>query len=184
MFCGGSVSDLSPHERALAAFEIDDVLIVELRCKVVRDFNQSAPIEELRFLHKFEIQRNGIVQTRKQALDSEEFLVFRYYIDGGVRLIRPEVPPDREEFTEQDILAEIEGTVAVDYTSSKDLREDLEAVAAFGPNVVFHAWPYWRAAISSVASDMRLPRIVLPMLRQSIRKPVNLESSTQTTAEK
>ena len=178
------MSEPSPHERALAAFELDDVLIVELRCKVARDFNQSAPIEEMRFLHKFDLQGNGMVQSRKVVGESEEFLVFRYYIDGGVRLIKTDVPSDREEFAEQDVLAEIEGTVAVDYKSSKDLRGDPEAVGGFGPNVVFHAWPYWRAAISSVATDMRLPRIVLPMLRQNIRKTVQLGPSAETTAEK
>jgi hypothetical protein len=170
------VSESSPHERALAAFELDDVLIVELRCRVARDFNQSATIEEMRFLHKFDLQTTGMVQARKVMGQADEFLIFRYYIDGGVRLIKPDVPADRESFSQEDVLAEIEGIVAVDYKSSKDLRDDPEAVGGFGPNVVFHAWPYWRAAISSVATDMRLPRIVLPMLRQTSRKPVHLDS--------
>jgi hypothetical protein len=169
------VSDPSPHERALAAFELDDVFIAELRCRVAHDFNQNQPFASIRYLHRFEPRNEGIVQRRKTADGSVEQFIFRYLVQAGVRLIKPGVPADRKEFTDEDVLAEIEGLVAVDYSSSRDIQGDLEAISAFGPNVLFHAWPYWRAAVTAIASDMRLPRIVLPMLRQAKKTLIRLD---------
>lgn len=179
------MSELSPHERALKVFELEDVFIVELRCKVARDYNQTGQIGNFRFLHRFDPQNTGIAQARKAAEGSEEILVFRYYIEAGLRVIKPEVPADREEFTDDDVLAEIEATLAIDYKSSCDLREDIEAISAFAPNVVFHAWPYWRAEITTLTNDMRLPRIVLPMLRQSSKRTIHLaQSADKPTTDK
>ena len=169
------MSEISAQERALALFEIDDIFVVELKCRVVRDFNQTALFSEQRYQHRFQPQNEAISQQRNSVDGKEQMLVFRYFLDAGVQLIKPDVPADRAEFTDADVLAEIHGVIAIDYRASKDPREDPEAISAFGPNVVFHAWPYWRALVIDRAAQMRLPRIVLPMLRQASKKPIQLE---------
>lgn len=170
-----TASGLNPHERALEALELEDIFVVELQCRAPRDLNQAAVHPDIRFQHRFAPQNTLLMQSRGNADSSDKILIIRYYIEGEVRLIKPETPSDRQEFTEDDILATIAGVVAVDYRSTKDLRDDEEAVAAFGSNVLFHAWPYWRNTVMGRAAEMRLPRLVLPMMRQAKKKAIQLE---------
>lgn len=173
----------SAHQRALDAFELDDIFVVELTCKIARDFNQTANFSVFRMQHRFEPLNTGVVQTRKQLATEQDTMVFRYYVEGEVRVIKPEVPEEKTEFDEDDILASIGAIIAVDYLSTKDLREDLDAIGAFGSNVVFHAYPYWRSAVICRAAELRLPRIVLPMMRQAKKAAIELESQTADTTQ-
>ena len=170
------MTGISAQERALAVFELDDIFVVELNCRVVRDFNQTGMFSELRYQHRFQPQNESVWQQRSSVDGKENVLIFRYLVDAGIQWIKPEVPADRAEFTDEDVLAEIQAVFAIDYRASKDPRDDPEAISAFGPNVVFHAWPYWRALVIDRAAQMRLPRIVLPMLRQASKKAIQFES--------
>lgn len=170
------MSGASPHERALAVFELDDVFVIDLRCNVLRDFNQSALRPEAQIQHRFSARTQGLVQARKLVDSDTELLICRYYVDGGVRFLRPGVEAESYEFKDEDVLANIEGTIAVDYRASTDIREDVEAISAFSTQVVFHAWPYWRAIVTCRAAEMRLPRVVLPMMRQAKKTVIALQS--------
>ena len=175
------MSEKNAHDRALQAFELDDIFIVELTCKIARDFNQAGSLPEVGMQHRFEPENSGLIQTRQEMPSGKEVMIFRYYVDGNVRVLIPDVPANKTDVASEDLLAEIAGVIAVDYRTNRDLREDVEAIGAFGANVVFHAWPYWRAAVLCRAAELRLPRIVLPMMRQPRIKPQ--ESQVSTTAQ-
>jgi hypothetical protein len=163
------VSDTSAGARAVAACEIADVFIIESRCHVVRDFNPMDTITTVTFQHRIAPQKEAIAQTRQVVASGEEINIVRYYIEGGLRVLKPAIADEKrndQALTKDDILAEITATLAVDYTCPKSYLEDTEAIGAFGRNAVFHAWPYWRQIIHALSDQMRLPRITLPMMKQ------------------
>jgi hypothetical protein len=169
------MTENSPGARAVSAVEISDVFLVESSCHIARDFNQMQTIPRVTFQHRLSPEGEGIAQVRKDLESGDEITVIRYFIDGGLRVLRPDatggdLPPG--EVDPKDILAEIAVKLAVDYICPKALLEDTDAIGAFSKNAVFHSWSYWRSVIHSLSDQMRLPRITLPMLRQHTIGPM------------
>jgi hypothetical protein len=141
--------------------------LVQCSCHIARDFNQLEPRPVVRFQHRLTPESEVLAQSRKELNSANEMNVIRYFVDGGLRVLRPtarEVPT--ADVREEDILAEIVVKLAVDYVCPKELFGDQLAIGAFSKNAVFHAWPYWRSLIHLFSDQLRLPRITLPMLRQ------------------
>jgi hypothetical protein len=163
------MTETSPGARAVSALEIIDVFMVESNCHVARDFNQTEMMPRITFQHRLSPEREGIAQVRTAVDSGDEINVIRYFIDGGLRVLRPNTSTSiatANEVKAQDVLAEIVVKLAVDYTCPKAFLQDKDAIGAFGKNAVFHAWSYWRSLIHSFSDQMRLPRVTLPMLRQ------------------
>jgi hypothetical protein len=180
------VNQVSPGARAVSALEISDVFLVESSCHVRRDFNPTEHFDKVTFQHRLLPEKEGVAQVRTDALTGDEITIMRYFIDGGLRVLRPEfsrgATADAEP-TSEDVLAEISVRLAVDYVCPKALLEDRDAIGSFSKNAVFHSWSYWRSLIHSFSDQMRLPRITLPMLRQHNLGPMQpLAASPNTDA--
>jgi hypothetical protein len=176
------MSTPSPGARAVSALEISDVFLVESRCYIARDFNPMEQNPRLTFQHKISPEKNVLVQIRKEAHSDEELNVVRYFIDGGFRVLRPNVAADQGHAAQADVLAEIIVKMAVDYLCPRDFFDDQAAMGAFSKNAVFHSWSYWRTIIHSLSDHMRLPRLTLPMLRQQTTSPIELERPREIAA--
>ena len=171
----------SPGNRAASVCEINDIFLVESKCRVARDFNQTELMPRVTFQHRLLPDKEGLAQVRKDAGSGDDINIIRYFIDGGLRVLRPNVvPEDSQDLKMEDVLAEITVKIAVDYTCPKDLLEDTEAIGAFSANAVFHAWAYWRSIIHSFSDEMRLPRVTLPMMKQKVHLAPNVPSATDT----
>jgi hypothetical protein len=165
----------------VTAVEINDVFLIEARCNVSRDFNQTELARRIAFQHRLTPDGEGVFQIRNDALSGTEINIIRYFIDGGLRVLRPGATSNAAteiEFKPEDVLAEILVKIAVDYNCPKALLEDRDAIGAFSKNAVFHAWPYWRSIVHSFSDQMRLPRVTIPMLRQHALAPMALADST------
>jgi hypothetical protein len=169
------MTESSPGARAVSAVEISDVFLVESSCHIARDFNQMQAMPIVTFQHRLSPESEGIAQVREDLDSGDEVTVIRYFINGGLRVLRPNATADAAssgDVKADDVLAEIAVKLAVDYVCPKTLLEDRDAIGAFSKNAVFHSWPYWRSVIHSLSDQMRLPRITLPMLRQHAIEPM------------
>jgi hypothetical protein len=156
------VSEESSGTRAVKAFEINDVFIVESACSIDRNHNPEAEIGSLLFGHFIHIEPEAIHQTRTILATGEQIHVVRYVIMSQVRILRPGITAD-EEPTDADTLASMRFFFAADYRCSKEMIDDPDAVGAFTQNAVFHVWPYFREAVHDACGRLRLPRLTIPM---------------------
>ena len=156
--------------RAVAAFEIDDVALIESECKVARDFNPSEPWgDQAVFAHRVNVEPNVLVQMRT-APGVDPFNVVRYFFNIQVRLLKSQLQPptDPESVAEDQILATLRFLLAIDYRAG-NLSSDPDATGAFSHNAQFHAWPYVREEIHAMCSRLRIPRLTVPMLKTQQR---------------
>lgn len=151
--------------RAVSMFEIEDVFLVETKCSVARDLNQTAKLAEYTFAHQMAVDSECLWQTRTPVNGGEPFYVLRYFVNADVRLLKPEFRPGGEGPTDEDSIAVLKFTIAVDYRCPKEAQDDAESVGAFTRNACFHAWPYVRAEVHSACDRLRIPRLTLPMLK-------------------
>jgi len=163
----------SAGEKAVSALEIDDVFL--LRCDNFLDrlFNQTAPMPAINCINRLEIDQSVVWQTR-QPLDknSNQIHILRYLVIGEVFFLRESQPEEETEPRESNILAKISHTFAVDYVSPAAFLDDKDAIASFGKNAAFHAWPYWREAVHQCTARMRLPRVTIPMFKPTMQASV------------
>lgn len=164
---GGNVNEREAHQKALDLLEIDDVFVVESSAKVDTNFVPSASVPQLRFQHRLGPTGNLIVQERLTP-DQVKISVVRYFVSGGIRVLRHDVTSDPPEDAPDDqFLAQIHATLAVDYRCQRefDPAEHQEPIAAFLKNAVFHAWSIWRAHVLNTATQMRLPALIVPIMK-------------------
>lgn len=159
------MTDVSPGRRAVEAYEIDDVFLMESDCRVQSSFNQTESITEMALQHRVSLGPSILHQVRTPTDGSEEMHIIRYLVTAELRVLRDGVPHDKPEVGEEDILAVLKLTFAADYICSKAAAEDGDAVRSFGRNALFHVWPYLREAVHAFGARMRLPRITLPMMK-------------------
>lgn len=160
------MSELSPGARAVEAFEIEDVFLIESECRVARDLNPQALIVEFGYGFTGGIAPEVIVQRRGDADGANSFFVLRYYVNAEVRILKPEIhAAKQEDFTEENTLAFIRLLVATDYRGPEELVRNPEVVGSFAKNAYYHAWPYLREEVHAACSRLRVPRITLPMMK-------------------
>lgn len=155
----------SPGSRAVAAYELEDIFLVESRCEVNRDFNPTQVATEVGVQHRVTVDKSVLLQARSPVGGGEDIFVIRYLVAGELRSLMPDVPIDKVELSPSELMATIRLTFAADYRCSKEDFSDKDAIASFVRNVVFHVWPYWREAVSDFGARMRLPRTMVPMLK-------------------
>lgn len=158
----------SPGSRAVAALEIADIFLIEASSRVIHDFNNQAQLLDVDSKHSFQVESSGLHQTRTAQETGEEIHIIRYFVTGGLRMLKPDVPREKGEFIADDFLAEVHAKFAVDYSSPKGFEKDIDAVAAFSTNAQFHAWAYWREVVHSQLAQMRLPRVTIPMFKPGV----------------
>lgn len=156
---------MSPGARAVDACEIQDVFVIRSECWVSRDYNQSAPLSSFTFGQQSGIEGEANVQERTPVDGKPSFHVLRYFVDAEIRLLKEGVNVSEREPVEDEFLAILKFTLAVDYRCPEDILADKQAIGAFGRNAHFHAWPYLREEVHAACARMRLPRITLPMLK-------------------
>jgi hypothetical protein len=173
----------SPGERAVAAYEIDDVFLVESTCRIETDFNQSQQFNETAILHRIKLRPNILLQSRT-PLDTAQSTIYliRYLVEGEVYFLKNDVKPipDAPEIPEGDTFGRILLTFAADYRCTKEQHEERDAISAFGRNAVFHVWPYWREGVHANAARMRLPHITIPMLKPPPRNQSDAEATSES----
>lgn len=166
------MSEPSAGQRAVAAFEIDDVFMVSSNCQLDRQFNQTELVTEVSFQHRVGLEPTIIGQTRVPHDEGEATVrIVRYFVTGEVRLLKPgveiatEAGGESAEIPDSDLIATIKVTFAADYRCTEANHEDRDAISAFGRNALFHVWPYWRESVHDHVARMRLPRITIPMMK-------------------
>jgi hypothetical protein len=163
------VSQPSPGARAVGAYEIEDVVLIESACKVDRDFNPTMHIKEAQFAHRFSIGHEVLSQTRTPIAEGEAYHLIRYFLTTEVHLLKPDVKP-KESPTADDFMASLSFVFAIDYRCTKEDMGDVDAIGAFSTNAQFHAWPFVREEIHTMCGRLRIPRLTIPML-----KPVQID---------
>lgn len=159
------MTESNPGQRAVDAYEIDDVFLVESSCRVQRDFNQSALLPELGLQHRAIIEPTVSQQVRTPIDGGQEIYIIRYFITGELRVLRDGVPHDKSDVADDETLAVLKLSFAADYRCRKEAFSDKSAIEAFGETAIFHVWPYWREAVHAFGARMRLPRITIPMMK-------------------
>nr|WP_298717037.1 hypothetical protein [uncultured Steroidobacter sp.] len=163
----------SAHEMAVAMLSIQDVFLVEARHTVVRDHNPQETLESVSFQLRHHIDPEVMLQRRGDG-HGNETQVLRCFVNTGFRALRADAS---EKNIAEHMLAEIECVFAADYLVKSEEAPSSEIVSAFGENIVFHVWPYWREYVQSTLARSRLPSIALPMFRVR-QKPASSESKS------
>lgn len=154
----------SPGQRAVEAFEIDDVFLIRSDCNVNRDFNQTEVIPECGLQFSVSAAPEALAQVRTLlGPEAKKIFIIRYLVSGEGRLIKSEHVPESGEVDDKHVFATLRLTYAADYRCREEDFADREAIGAFVRNVVFHVWPFWREGAVSMAARMRLPRVTIPM---------------------
>lgn len=166
------MSNPSAGARAVVAYEIDDVVLIESACKVGRDFNPTMLLSEARFAHRIAIDQEVMSQTRTPVPAGEPFHLIRYFLRTEVYLLKPGVEP-KEPPTADEFMASLNFVFAIDYRCTKQDMEDRDAIGAFSANAQFHAWPFVREEIHAMCGRLRIPRLTIPML-----KPVPMDDAS------
>lgn len=159
------MNEKSPGARAVDACEIQDAFVIRSECWVSRDYNQSAVPSAFTFGQQSGIEGEALAQERTPVDGKPSFHVLRYFVDAEIRLLKQGVNVEDREPVEDDFLAVLKFTLAVDYRCPQSFLGDKDAIGSFGRNAHFHAWPYLREEVHAACARMRLPRITLPMLK-------------------
>jgi hypothetical protein len=158
------VSKPSAGARAVVAYEIDDVVLIECACKVDRGFNPTMLISEAQFAHRVSMDHEVMSQTRTPVGNGESFHLVRYFLSTEVHLLKPDAKP-KESPTADDFMASLNFVFGIDYRCTKEDMGDPEAIGAFSANAQFHAWPFVREEIHAMCGRLRIPRLTIPMLK-------------------
>lgn len=163
------MNEREAHQEALKLFELDDVFVIESRSIAKRDIAPSLQVPQLQYQHRLAPKDDLIVQERTTT-DGEQSKFVRYFVEGGVRVIDPDALKSGDnEPTDEDFLVQIYATLAVDYRAGREpdpnSKDDQEIIAAFVKNAVLHAWGVWRAHVLSTCAQMRVPPVIVPMMK-------------------
>jgi hypothetical protein len=173
------VSAPSPGARAVAAYKIEDVFLVAAECWVSRDNNQGAQPTEITYGHFSSVDETVMHLERTSILDGKKLYILRYFVIADVRLLKPGVSVENRDPTQEELLAGIKLTFATDYSCSPEALQDTDALGAFSRNAQFHAWPYIREEVSAFCGRLRIPRVMLPMLKPDQPWPVRIASGPE-----
>lgn len=178
------MSTPSPGARAVTAYKIEDVFLVAAECWVSRDNNQLAQPTDITYGHFSSIDETVLHQERTSIADGTKIHILRYFVTTDVRLLKPGISVENREPTQEELLAAIKLTFAADYSCSPEALQDADAVGAFSRNAQFHAWPYIREEVSAFCGRLRIPRVMLPMLKPDQLWPVQIASRLEQTQKK
>lgn len=158
----------TPLERAKRLFNIQDVYICDVNAFADRAFDPTLPIENVNI--QLRATPSGGAEQFWIEIANKKRNCLRYYIDTGLRILKPGVDPNVETIEREQLLAEITATFVVKYfvSDDNDVLEH-ELVDAFSDHAVHHMWPYWREFIQTSTARLRLPAVVLPMRRVKIQ---------------
>ena len=178
------MSTPSPGARAVAACKIEDVFLVAAECWVSRDNNQGAQPTEITYGHFSSVDEKVMHIERTSIPDGKKVNILRNFVIADVRLLKPGVSVENRDPTPEELLAAIKLTFATDYSCSSEALQDADAVGAFSRNAQFHAWPYIREEVSAFCGRLRIPRMMLPMLKPDQPWPVRIASEPEQTQKK
>lgn len=156
-------------DRELIGKVIENVELVDIYLNdgsVERDknFDQGTAPENIQQQSKLSVSAD--ILTGDAGKD-EEF-VLRALVIAGVRFVaKPESKEAMEESSDKagsTVLAEIEATFCALYRYKEDLSDDeLNEFLSF--NAVHNVWPFWREHALRVASEAKLPRPNIPLMK-------------------
>jgi hypothetical protein len=106
-----------------------------------------------------------LFQERTSTVDGSKLTIIRYFVNTDVRVLKPGISVENREPTDEELLAVIKLTFATGYSCPKEALQDRDAVSAFSRNAHFHAWPYIREEVNAFCGRLRIPRVMLPMLK-------------------
>jgi hypothetical protein len=159
------VTDPNPGQRAVAAYQIEDVFVIKLDCHVYPEFNPTEAWGQIAFNHRASVDKNMLVQTRKMVGGGEDQTIVRYFVNSEVGLLKADTSIEKKEYAEEDYVASIHISVAADYSCSLEASKDADAMAAFSRNAVFNVWPYLREIIHAACDRLRIPRLTIEMFK-------------------
>jgi len=170
------VSEESPGARAVKAYEVEDVFLLDLECSVSHDFNPLEQLPPITYKHSISLDQKVLIQTRTEPDGSNQVAVVRYFINSEVIVLKP--GSESHEHSDQPIpkdarMASMKFTLATDYMCPMNLAHDQDAILAFGRNAMFHAWPYVRETVHLSCEKLRIPRITIGMFKPD-PKPIEL----------
>jgi len=157
--------NLSPGARAVASFELEEIFLISTECWVARDYNPTAPIVDFVYGHRSAVEDGALIQERIPVGTEAPIYVLRYFVDADIRVLKPGMKFEEHEPTDEQTLAVVKMKMGADYRCPKEMAEDIEVVGAFTRNVQYHVWPYIRESAHSFFLRLRIPRLVLPMMR-------------------
>jgi hypothetical protein len=169
----------SPGARAVSVCEIDDVFLTEISCTVDGEFTPGQVMAEVACQHSFAVEQRALMQTRTLSGPPDTVIyVLRYFTRGEVSILKPGVPipspPAASDISDKDLLARLVHKFAVDYVCPQGFFDDQAAVSSFSKQAAFHAWAFWREAVTTDAARLRLPKVTIPML-----KPVQQQAAIE-----
>jgi hypothetical protein len=149
-------------KRAQKALSIHDAYICEAHAWADRSYNPTIPITQPLTI-QIKVEPAGNVDVA-QVDGGESFShIVRYFIETGVRMIKPGVEKIPAETKRDDLIGEITAIFVLRYAWQPKEPPTQGLLAAFADNAVHHMWPYWREFLQASSARLRLPPVVLPM---------------------
>jgi hypothetical protein len=180
------VNENSPGARAVKAYEVEDVFLLDLECSVFHEFNPLEQLPPITYKHSIALDEKVLIQTRADPDGSNKVAMVRYFINSEVIVLKP--GSESEEHSDQPVpkdarMASMKFTLATDYTCPTNMAADQDAILAFGKNAMFHAWPYVRETVHLSCEKLRIPRITIGMFKPD-PKPVEPSEAVAVAVEK
>lgn len=137
-------------------------------------------------LYPYNIEKVSKLQINAEVINfidelEKEINVLRTYISLGVKgLIKISQESNNDESIE---LFNIEAIFRVDYVIKKELSdEEIKEFSTF--NAVHNAWPFWRQHVFNMANNAKLPRIVIPFFRRTLKDTKNKKAARPKLSKK
>ena len=133
-------------QKAKDSLKINDIYLHKLTAECLGDFDPKYDPK----LSSYKIQTMHLVE-KSQLIQVDDQKTLKVTVSLGVRWFDLEA---------EEVKAIIEADFIAEYKMTLELtQKEIEAFAK--SNVSYHVWPYWRELLSSQASRMHLPKVVL-----------------------
>ncbi len=133
-------------QKAKDSLKINDIYLHKLTAECLGDFDPKYDPK----LSSYKIQTMHLVE-KSQLIQVDDEKILKVTVSLGVRWFDLEA---------EEVKAIIEADFIAEYKMTLELtQKEIEAFAK--SNVSYHVWPYWRELLSSQASRMHLPKVVL-----------------------
>lgn len=133
-------------QKAKDSLKINDTYLHKLTAECLGDFDPKYDPK----LSSYKIQTMHLVE-KSQLIQVDDEKILKVTVSLGVRWFDLEA---------EEVKAIIEADFIAEYKMTLELtQKEIEAFAK--SNVSYHIWPYWRELLSSQASRMHLPKVVL-----------------------
>lgn len=133
-------------QKAKDSLRINDVYLHKLTAECLGDFDPKYDPK----LSSYKIQTMHLVE-KSQLIQVDDEKILKVTVSLGVRWFDLEA---------EEVKAIIEADFIAEYKMTLELtQKEIEAFAK--SNVSYHVLPYWRELLSSQASRMHLPKVVL-----------------------